>query len=401
MCQHGGIFCHYTLRVILSHRIRLCPTPVQERYFVCATGVARFAYNWALAECRRISSGGNRVPGEARLRKHLNSLKGTTFAWMRDVTKNAPQQAIKNLGRAFANYYDDLELYRSGRIPFARVRVPRFKKKGLNDRFRADNGTDKTRPNAVHTEGKYVKLPCIGWVRMREPVRFAGRIMSVTVSRQAGGWYGSFAIDTQYTPDVRNDRGIIGVDLGIVSQATLSDGRKFAQPAALHRLLKSVSRYSRRVTRKAFGSNNRAKARAKLARLHQRISNIRKDSWNKLTTYLTGFRTVVIEDLDVRGMLESPHFSRATAGAGFFEFRRQLVYKAKMASTAVIVADRWFPSSKLCSNCGIKNETLTASHRLWTCPSCGTVHDRDINAAQNLARYPESWAGAAWPSRRL
>lgn len=167
--------------MILAHRIRLVPTREQETHFLRSCGVARFAYNWALAEWRRQYELGEK-PSEIALRKALNALKAEQFPWMREVTKNAPQQAIKNLGRAYANFFDDLKKYRRKDIAWKRVRVPRFKKKGHQDCFRADNGPDTAHPNAVRTDGNRVKLPIIGWVSMREEVRFAGRILSVTIS---------------------------------------------------------------------------------------------------------------------------------------------------------------------------------------------------------------------------
>jgi putative transposase len=129
--------------------------------------------------------------------------------------------------------------------------------------------------------------------------------------------------------------------------------------------------------------------------LHGRIADVRADALHKLTTSLTCYRTIVIEDLNVAGMLANRNLSRAIADVGFFEFRRQLQYKAEMAGSTVLVADRWFPSSKLCSGCGAKNGALTFSGRIWTCASCGTSHDRDVNAARNLARYAESSSASA------
>ncbi|HVS46312.1 MAG TPA: RNA-guided endonuclease TnpB family protein, partial [Verrucomicrobiae bacterium] len=217
-----------------------------------------------------------------------------------------------------------------------------------------------------------------------------------TVSRRADAWYASFSIEVDYEQEVRTDGSVIGVDLGITALATLSDGStKVAAPKPLRRYLKKLARLSRAVARKERGSNSRAKAKAKLARLHRRIADIRADALHKLTTSLTRYRTIVIEDLNVAGMLANRHLSRAISDLGFFEFRRQLDYKAAMAGSTVIVADRWFPSSKLCSSCGVKNESLTLAERSWTCRSCGASHDRDVNAAVNLARYPESWAGSA------
>ena len=381
--------------MILAHRIRLVPTNEQEAYFLRACGVARFAHNWALAEWTRQYEAGDK-PSEVALRKRLNALKGEQFPWMCEVTKNAPQQAIKNLGRAYANFFDDLKKYRRGELPWTRVRVPKFKKKGRHERFRADNGPDKLHPDAVQTIGKRVKLPIIGWVAMREEVRFAGHILSVTISRRADAWYASFAIEVEYEPDVRIDDRTVGVDLGITALATLSDDSpKVLAPTPLRRYLQKLKRLSRGLSRKRRGSKNRAKAKTKLARLHRRIADIRADVLHKLTTSLTRYRTIVIEDLNVSGMLANRCLSRAISDVGFCEFRRQLEYKAAMAGSTVVVADRWYPSSKLCSACGVKNQDLTLSERTWTCLSCGTFHDRDLNAARNLARYPESWAGSA------
>ena len=381
--------------MILSHRIRLVPTLVQEASFHRACGVARFAYNWALAEWQRQYRAGEK-PSEVALRKLLNARKCTDFPWMREVTKTAPQQAIKNLGRAYANFFHDLKKYRRNELPWKRVRVPKFKKKGHHDGFRADNGPDKKHPDAVRVDGKRVNLPIIGWVRMREEVRFAGRILSVTISRQADAWYASFAIEVAYELEVRTDASVVGVDLGITALATLSDGTpKTPAPKPLRRYLRKLKRLARGYSRTQRGSNNRAKAKTKLARLHRRIADIRADVLHKLTTKLTRYRIIVIEDLNVSGMLANRHLSRAIADVGFFEFRRQLDYKAALAGSTVVVADRWFASSKLCSACNVKNDALTLSERFWTCASCGTSHDRDINAARNLARYPESSPGAA------
>lgn len=382
--------------MILAHRIRLVPTGKQEAYFRRACGVARFAYNWALGQWQRQYDNGEK-PSEVALRKMLNAIKGEQFPWMREVTKNAPQQAIKNLGRAYANFFDDLKKYRRNELPWKRVRVPKFKKKGkTRECFRADSGPDKNHPDAVQTDGKRVKLPCIGWVRMREEVRFAGRILSVIISRHADAWYASFSIEVEYEPEVRTDNTVVGVDLGITALATLSDRTpKTPAPKPLRRYLNKLKRLSRSLARKQRGSRNRAKAKTKLARLHRRIADIRADVLHKLTTNLTRYRTVVMEDLNVAGMLANRRLSRAISDVGFFEFRRQLDYKAIMAGSTVVVADRWFPSSKRCSVCGVKNENLTLSERFWTCASCGTSHDRDVNAAVNLARYPESWAGSA------
>jgi putative transposase len=182
---------------------------------------------------------------------------------MHEVTKNAPQQAIKNLGRAYANFFDDLKKYRRNELTWKRVRVPTFKKKGkTRDSFRADNGCDIRHPDAVAVDGKRVKLPVIGWVRMREEVRFAGQIVSVTVSREADAWYASFTIEVPEEPAAHVLVNTVGVDLGITALATRSDdAQKVLAPKPLRRYLQKLKRLSRALSRKQRGSKNRAKAK--------------------------------------------------------------------------------------------------------------------------------------------
>lgn len=375
--------------MIVSHKIRLVPCYAQEQTFRRACGTARFAYNWALAQWQREYLAGGK-PSEVALRKRLNAIKSDDFPWMGEVPKTVVQHAIKNLGVAYKNFFDDVAKAKRGQIKASKIRKPHFKKKGVHDGFRVDNGTDQTHQNAVTVDGKRVKFSRIGWVRMREDVRFAGTILSATISRQADAWYCAFVIDIGELPAEGTARAIVGVDLGISRLATLSDGSPpILSPKPLRRLLGKLKRLNRSLHRKVKGSRNRVKAKTKLARLHARIAHIREDALHKLTTHLMQrFGVIVIENLNVSGMLANRRLSRAIADVGFFEFRRQLEYKAKMAGATVIVADRWFASSKLCSACFVKNESLTLKDRTWTCASCGTFHDRDVNAAVNLARYP-------------
>lgn len=287
---------------------------------------------------------------------------------MLEVTKNAPQMAIIQLGRAFENFFS------------GRARHPTFRKKGRDDRFTITN-------DQFSIEHQRIRIPKLGWVRMREPLRFAGRIISATVSLRAGHWYVSITVDTPEDSSLSpsENQGAAGVDLGITALATLSTGETFAAPKPLRTLLKKLRRTSRSLSRKVKGSRNRAKAKMKLARLHARIANLRNNSLHQLTTKLTRrFHTIVLEDLNVKGMLKNPHLSRAIADMGFYELRRQLTYKAKRCGGSVIVADRWDASSKLCSNCGYKLETLDLGMRQWVCPVCQSHHDRDVNAAINL-----------------
>ncbi|AEC03035.1 RNA-guided endonuclease InsQ/TnpB family protein [Parasphaerochaeta coccoides] len=365
--------------MLIAHKIGLDPTNKQATYFARASGVARFAYNWALAEWKRLYEECKRDPDKSKpsqmsLRRHLNAIKREHFPWMLEVTKNAPQMAIMHLGVAFKNFFA------------GRARFPQFRKKGVHDRFSISNDQFSVKDNRI-------RIPGLGWVRMHERVRFAGKIMSGTVSRVADRWFVSITVDTpdlSHLPKAEN-QGAVGVDLGVSSLATLSTGEKVEGPKAHKRLLKRLRRLSRSVSRKKHGSCNREKAKRKLSRLHARISYIRNDALHKVTTDLTTrFHTVCIEDLNVTGMMRNRHVARSVADMGFFEFRRLLEYKAHMRGGMIVVVDRFFPSSKRCSACGHTVENLPLSVREWTCPLCGARHDRDVNAAINLRDYAVS-----------
>ncbi|MDR2018554.1 MAG: transposase [Syntrophobacterales bacterium] len=357
--------------MLTAHKIALNPNNVQRTYLSRAAGTARFAYNWALTEWTRQYEAWKTdntlpKPSQYALRRRLNAIKGEQFPWMLEVTKNAPQMAIIQLGDAFKNFFA------------GRAHYPKFRKKGIHDRFSLTNDQFKV-------AGSRLNIPRLGWVRMFEGLRFTGKIMSATISRLADRWYVSITVDTSIHLPKTENQGAVGVDLGITFLATLSTGETISGPKPHKALLGRLRRFSRSLSRKQKGSANRRKAKQKLARLHYRIANIRKDALHQLTTNLTcRFHTIGIEDLNVRGMEKNRHLARSIADMGFFEFRRQLEYKTAMRGGNVVVADRFFASSKVCSACGNKLDKLPLSVRKWTCPVCGNVHDRDVNAAINL-----------------
>jgi putative transposase len=221
---------------------------------------------------------------------------------------------------------------------------------------------------------------------MREALRFTGRLVSVSISRSADKWYASVTVDSpDQQPSSAENQGVVGIDLGVTTLATLSTGETFAGPKALRNLQGRLRRLSRAMSRKVKGSSNRAKAKKRLARLHARIANVRRDGLHKLSTDVTRrFHTISIEDLNVKGMLGNRGLSRAIADMGFGELRRQLEYKATWRGGNIVMVDRWYPSSKTCSCCGYRIEVLDLGTRRWTCPSCAAQHDRDVNAAINL-----------------
>ncbi len=363
-----------------------------------ACGASRVAYNWALdwwgdayrqwlvdpTSCDR--------PSEAGARLHLNMVKGELFPWMAGVTKCAPQEAVRDLGRAFANFF-------AGRAGF-----PRRHKKGVHDAFRVSSGF-------FVVAGDRLRLPHVGWVRMRERLRWPdARVVSVTVSRRRGRWFASLACDLPEPGVVARPGGrVVGVDVGTRGYA-LSSGEMVAVPRAYRRARRRLRRAQQSVARKQKGSRNRAKARARLARVHGVVADARAEWLHQLTHRLAcDFDVIGVEDLNVKGMTARPaprpdpdrpgvflrRRARAKAGlamsildAGFGEFRRQLEYKCPERGVRLVVADRWYPSSTTCSGCGARTKRLTSLRvRQWTCESCGTSHHRDTNAAINLERY--------------
>jgi len=361
----------------IVHKIRLEPTVKQFILFNKSAGVARFSYNWALAKWNELYEAGEQT-SEISLRKQLNSIKKVDFPWMYEVSKTCPQQAIKNLGDAFGRFFKKKSKY------------PNFKKRGIHDSFRADNG-----PGTFSITGNKIKLLKLGIVKLSENLRFTGKLMSATVSRRAKHWYVSVLIETEVKPVTHKNQGVVGVDLGIKSLAILSNGEVFENPKALRRNLCRLKRMQRRVSRKVKGSYNRRKEIQKLATLHAKIRFIRQDILHKLTMHLAkDFKTIVIEDLNVKGMVKNHCLAQAISDVGWGEFRRQLVYKCDWYGSELIVADRFFASSKTCSACSFYYGDLTLDIREWVCPCCGILHDRDGNASQNLKQIgtvrPES-----------
>ncbi len=350
----------------LSHKIALNPTVKQEQYFRCAAGVARFVWNWALAQWKELYESGEKSNAQ-QLKKVWNLMKRDEYPWVYEVAKNVNQQPFANLQKAFQRFFKGEAGY------------PNFKRKGIHDSFYVSN--DK-----LKVDGKRLYVPRLGWVKMREALRFEGKILGATLSREADRWFVSMQVDVGAYARERSDEGIVGVDVGVTTLATLSTGEKIESPRPLQNLLRRLKRQQRRVSKKNKGSHNRDKAVQKLARLHRRIKNVRHDTLHKLTAKLTSENQVVtIEDLHVKGMMANHALAQAVSDMGFHELRRQLGYKAALTGTQVVVADRWFPSSKTCSQCGTIHQNLTLSHRTLHC-DCGLSIDRDYNAAINLAR---------------
>ena len=380
------------MTVIRGQIIELNPNNKQATYFKKACGVARFAYNWALAEWQKqyqedkayresyeqlgmpVVESQLNLPSYVKINKLFNAIKRKQFPFIMEITKCAPQIAIKQLGDAYKRFFKGESKY------------PQFRKKGEKDRFGLSNDLFKLKSeNNRH----FIQIPKLGWVRMKGSLRFQGKIMSATISTRGEKWFVSINVElSEAIQPLPKTQQSVGLDLGITNLATLSDGTKITAPKPLKTQLKKLRRLNKSLSRKQKGSNNRAKAKAKLSRLYYRISNIRKDFLHKFTTELVRkFDVICLEDLNVQGMLRNHKLSRAIQDLGFYELKRQLIYKANQFGKTVKSVERFFPSSKTCSCCGFKLEKLSLSVRKWTCKNCHAEHDRDINASINILNF--------------
>jgi putative transposase len=350
-------------------------------------GAARWAYNYGLRRKQEAYKAGEKTPYAPDLHREINALKKTEMPWMYEVSKCAPQEALRDLDRAFKDFFRKVKLKKQGKWK-GRCGYPKWKSKK-----KAIGGARFT--GSIHVYPDTIQLPRLGLLRLKEhnylPMNV--KIGSATISEKAGRWYVSICVHEEQAEPRPSTGEVIGVDLGMKMLAVVSDGRTFDNPKALRKKLNKLKRTSRWHTRKRKGSQNRQKAKARLARMHARIANVRKDSLHKATSALVA-RTkpvtlrpavIVLEDLHVSGMLKNRRLSRAIADVGMYEFRRQIEYKAAFAGVRVKIVSRWYPSSKTCSVCGWHHEDLTLAERVFCCQQCGMVIDRDENAALNLA----------------
>ena len=372
-----------------SHRIALKLTPDQESLFWQHAGYARFAYNWALGEFKAGLEVGEWL-SERTLRPRWNKVKGMIAPWGTVLSQNAAKYAIVDLGQAAGSWGEYRRKVKAGQRPSRRVGFPRFKRRKHEQGFRADNG-----PDTVRVGGKVVILPKIGRVAMVEELRFQGSIREVTVNRTAGTWFACFCIeDAEETPTVR-DGPTVGVDVGVGTTAVCSDGTRVENPKALSDALKQLRRVDKAIARsrnvhgKSISSSRRERLYARRRQIHARVVNVRSDHHHKATTAIAkSAGRVVVETLNVAGMMMNRHLARAIADAGMSGFLGKLEYKCRWYGAEFEKADRWFGSSKLCSHCGWKNDNLVLSDREWWCGGCGVLNDRDANAADNLANWP-------------
>ncbi|HEU5027640.1 MAG TPA: IS607 family element RNA-guided endonuclease TnpB [Spirillospora sp.] len=385
--------------VTQAYRFALDPTPAQERALRSHAGAARFAWNWGLAACRDRYDAEGRWWSGAELHRLWNQAKKTDagLGWWSENSKCVYQEAFRDLDRALREFVRSRKGLRKGN----RLGFPRFKKRGrCRDSFRFGSGV-------MRCSGRTVTLPRLGTIATHESTRKlarrlgngTARILSATVSRTAHRWFVSFTVQVDRRVPAQHVRqgSVVGVDLGVKTLLTAVDDYgdviEVKGPKALRAGLRKLQRLGKAHARKRCGSANRAKAARRLARHHARVADMRADALHKATTYLAaGYETVVVEDLNVTGMVSNRRLARAVADQGFGTVRRMLEYKTGWRGGRLVVADRWFPSSKTCSGCGRREPSLSLSERTFRCEACGLVLGRDVNAAINLRDLAASGA---------
>lgn len=357
--------------MLRGFKYRFYPTSEQESLLRRTLGCVRFVYNRALAERSEAWANGKKSIGYAEQSRQLPIWKrAPETAFLGEVSSVALQQSLRHLQAAYANFFTK------------RAKYPNFKRK-------APGGSATFTRNAFRlTGGKLTirKVPASLDIRWSRELPKGARPSSVTVSLDASGrWHVSFMCEDATIKSLPKRKTAVGIDVGITSLATLSTGEKIANPKHDERELKRKRALSRRLSRKKNGSKNRLKAKLKLARHHARIADRRKDHLHKLSTRLVREnQVIVVEDLNVSGMVRNRKLARVISDAAWGELFRQLEYKSEWYGRDFVKVDRFFPSSKTCNACGLIVERLPLSVRSWACPKCGVEHDRDVNAARNI-----------------
>ena len=359
--------------MLMAYKFRLYPNEEQRIYLAKTFGCTRFVYNRMLAE--RIESYEENKELDIKTMKYPTPAQyKSEFEWLKEVDSLALANAQMNLDKAYKNFFRDKS-----------VGFPKFKSKKSNYSSYTTNNQNGT----VYIEGNHIKIPKLkSMIKIEQHRQFTGLIKSCTISQvPSGKYFISILVDSEIIklPETGNK---IGVDLGIKEFAITSDGDFFSNTKHLKKSEKRLAKLQKDLSRKQNGSNNRKKAKIKVAKLHEKISNQRKDMLHKISTQLINEnQVIVIEDLKVSNMIKNHKLAKSIADASWSEFRRMLEYKAKWYGREIIIAPSNYASSQLCSNCGNKSsQTKDLSCRTYICPVCGMIMDRDINASKNLLK---------------
>lgn len=368
--------------MILAKKVRLYPSKMQERKLWQSVGTARFIYNWTLAKQEENYKNGGKFISDGILRKEITQLKKNELSWLSEVSSNVAKQAVKDACNSYKRFFKGLS------------NKPRFKsRKRSKKSFYNDNGKLKVK------DGKLVNVEKVGWIKANEQLPIGVKYSNPRISYDNKYWYLSVGIEQEEVKEELTNVSL-GIDLGIKDLAICSDGtvyKNINKTYIVRKIEKRLKRLQKQVSRK-YEKNKKGKEYVKtkniiklekqIQQIHRRLSNIRKNYLHQTTTSIVKTKPyrVVIEDLAVSNMMKNKHLSDAIRKQGFYEFRRQLEYKCKFRGIELVVADRFYPSSKSCSQCGKIKKDLKLKDRVYKC-SCGLNIDRDLNASINLSKY--------------
>ena len=364
-----------------AYKVRLELNNKQKTWCNQCAGAARYVYNWGLAEWQKQYEAHKenkelKQPSRYGLCVQFNSIKDDICPWIRDYPYAITESSFERLGKAFDNFFRRIKNGDS------KAGYPKFKSRYSRKSFQL---------RGVKVEQDRVYFPKLGWVRLSEsnyiPTSSEYGVYA-TVSERAGHWYISILVKNEKEIIAESNQTVLGIDFGIKSLAVISNGKVFDNLKPLQDAEKKLAQIQREVSRRVKGSENRKKSVAKLAKAHKRVADIREHALHQISDYITVKckpSAIVLEDLNVSGMMQNHKLAKAISDVSFSELRRQIEYKAERLGIKVIIADRWFPSSKTCSNCGCIKTDLTLADRVFTCLDCGLEIDRDLNAAYNLA----------------
>ena len=358
--------------MLKSFKYRLYPNKEQQVQIQKTFGCCRFVYNQTLAYRKELYETEKKTMSKIDCNNFVNQNLKKEYEWLKEVDKFALTNSVYNMDSAYQKFFKEHAGY------------PKFKSKKNNRKSYSTNSTNNN--IEIDFDNNKIKLPKLKWIKAKVHRQFVGTIKSATISQTPSGKYFVSILADCENFQMKSTGTMVGIDLGIKDLLITSDGDKFENPKTLYKYEKRLAKEQRGLAKKKIGSNNRNKQRIKVARLNEKITNIRKDNLHKISHKLIQENQLIVsENLKVSNMVKNHNLAKSISDCSWYELTRQLEYKAEWNGREYVKIDTYFPSSQLCSKCCYQNtETKELSIREWTCPCCGAKHDRDVNAAVNI-----------------